>query len=375
MSDFSVSRAARQPLLALALLVLAVTWAVPAPAASHDTSRFVRRIKVDDHGIVVDEKVRRDTLRFSSDGGDDHDHGVTIEVDSHGGDDIVRVFDDATVHADDHVSGSVVTVFGSVDVEGKVEGDVVAVFGSARIHDGAEVQGEVVAVGGTLEQSPDAIVRGESVSVGFLPANWGVPRLPVMIGMIVTGWLASIAFGWLLVLLSPTRFLRVAATSSRRTAASLLVGLVAIPGSFLAMMLLLVTVIGIPFALVLPPAMVVLAYAGQLAATYVLGCKLTGRRLGGGRDLMLPLVAGTLLVAFCFGAAALLFVMPGVARPAAVFFGLLGGLLLFCLNTIGTGAVLLSRFGASPRDVVWGAADPIPAPPTFSAEPDPSPTS
>src|SRR5262245_10342056 len=206
-------------------------------ASARDSGRFVRRIKVDDHGIVLDERVRRDTLRFS-DRDDDEDKGVTIEVD-HGGDDVVRVFDDATVHADDHVRGCVVTVFGSIDVEGTVDEDVVAVLGSVRLHEGAQVGGEVVSVGGTLEQSPGATVRGESVSVGFLPLHWEWPAVPVMIMFIITGWLASVAFGWLLAVLSPTRFIRVAATASRRTGDSLLMGLVEIPGSFLALEMLL----------------------------------------------------------------------------------------------------------------------------------------
>jgi len=370
MSDCSASRRLARLLPLLALLAL-TPWADAADAQARDTGRYVRRVRVDDHGIVIDERRSRDTLRFGD--ADDGDDGVTIAVEP-GGDDVVRVFDDAIVHADDHIRGCVVTVFGSIDVEGKVDEDVVAVMGSVRLHDGAQVGGEVVTVGGKLEQSPDAVVRGESVSVGFMPMEWAWPAVSVMIGTVVAGWLASVAFGWLLTLLSPTRFLRVAATASRRTAASLLVGLVAIPGSFLLLVLLLVTVIGIPFAIVLPPAMVLLAFAGQLATTYVLGCKLSGRTLGAGREMMLPLIAGTLVVAVCFIAAAILFASPGPARPAAVFFGLLGGLLLFCLNTIGTGAVFLSRFGASPGDVVWKAADPIPAPPPFTREPDASPT-
>ena len=372
----SVCSASSRPLRLVSLLaLLALVLPAVGDAAARDSGRFVRRIKVDDHGIVIDERVRRDTLRFGGAGdADRHDKDISIEVDHDGGDDVVRVFDDAVVGAGDHVRGSVVTVFGSIDVEGTVDQDVVAVMGSVRIHPGAEVGGEVVSVGGALEQAPGATVRGESVSVGFLPLHWEWPAVPVMIMFIVTGWLASVAFGWLLALLSPTRFVRVAATASRRTMASLLIGLISIPCSFLALVLLLVTVIGIPFALVLPPTMVMLTYAGQLAATYLLGCKLTGRRLGEGRDLMLPLIAGTVVVGACFVAAAFLFAMPGFGRPAALFFGLLGFLLLFCLNTIGTGAVFLSRFGGDPRDVVWGGADPIPAPPPFTREPDASPT-
>ena len=361
------SRRARLGLACWALLLAPLALPATAAAAKDEEARSVRRVRVSDSGIVIDETVR-DTIRIVDEGEDDSDAtdvrtgDLHIRVDDDG-DDVVRVFDNAHVAAGDHINGSVVAVFGSVTVEGTVDGDVVAVLGSVRLRDGAEVGGEVVSVGGSLDQSPDARVHGESVSVSFMPMSWGLPGLPVMLGCIVAGWLASIAIGWMFAALFPNRFVRVAATSSRRTAASLLVGLLSIPAFFLLLVLLFVTVIGIPLALVLPPAFLLLSYAGQMAATYVLGTKLTGRSVGSGRDLMLPLLAGSLIVAACFGAAAILYAVPGLSRPVALFFSALGGLLVFCLTTIGTGAFLLSRFGTRPSDVVWGSADPFPAPP------------
>jgi len=117
--------------------------------------------------------------------------------------------------------------------------------------------------------------------------------------------------------------------------------------------LLFVTVVGIPLAVLLPPAYVLLGFSGQMAATYVLGCKLTGRRLGGGNGMMMPILAGTTLVAAFFLVGALLFVLPGIARPLALFTVMLGMLVVMGLTAIGTGAFLLSRLGAEPRDLDW----------------------
>jgi hypothetical protein len=113
-------------------------------------------------------------------------------------------------------------------------------------------------------------------------------------------------------------------------------------------------------------------YAGQIAATYVLGCKLSGRQPGD-RGLMMPIIAGLTMVAACFGIAAALAAGPGIARLGFPFFGLLGVLLVFGLSCIGTGAFILSRFGRDPRDVVWQGSHPsagnVPAAPAVPVTP------
>ena len=69
--------------------------------------------------------------------------------------------------------------------------------------------------------------------------------------------------------------------------------------------------------------------------------------------MMMPILAGTVLVAAFFVIGALLFVAPGIARPLALFAVMLGGLLVMGLTAIGTGAFLLSKLGAEPHDIDW----------------------
>jgi len=308
-----------------------------------------------------DVKVHRDILR----------KGVEIDLDDKG-EGIVRMFSDASIPEGHRVSGDVVAIFGDVEVRGEVTGNAVAVLGSVRVLPGASIDGDAVSVGGRLDQSEGSNVGGQTVSIGFLPFTWGAPALSMMTGFIVVGWLTSLLVGWLFALLFPGRLVRVAVTSSRRTAASFLVGFVSLPACFVLAVLLLVTVIGIPIALLLPLAYGLTVYAGQVAATYVLGCKLTGRQPGE-RGLMMPVIAGLTLVGACFGIAAVLAAGPGFARLGSPFFGLLGVLLLFGLTCIGTGAFILSRFGRDPRDVVWrrSGATPgsIPSTPAVPATP------
>jgi hypothetical protein len=172
-----------------------------------------------------------------------------------------------------------------------------------------------------------------------------------MLFAVVAGWLVSMFIGWIFALLFPTGMLRVATVVERRPAASFFLGLLSVPAFFVALVLLCITVIGIPLGVLLPMVYVLMGYAGQLAATCVLGARLTRRSLANG--LMTPLVAGTLFVAILLAAGTALMAGDGVARPASLFLSLSGLLLLLGLGTLGTGAFLLSRFGTRPREVVW----------------------
>ncbi len=289
----------------------------------------------------------------------------------HGSDNgIVRLFSDARVGPGERVDGDVVAVFGSARIEGEVTGSTVAVFGSLDLRPGAIVHGDAVAVGGALHEGEGSKVSGQTVQVGLLPLTQGLPGLPVVITTIALAWLVSLFFGWLAAALFPLRLARVAITSSRRTAASLALGIVSGPLMLMCTLLLMVTVIGIPIALFLPIAYVVIVYAGQIAATYVLGCKLTRRRLGEG-GVTAPLISGSLLVASIFFLGSVLCETEGVVRTAALFCLLVGVLLMVGLSTIGTGAFLLSRAGTRPTDHA-GRGEfpaPAPAPPTPPAPP------
>lgn len=233
---------------------------------------------------------------------------------------------------------------------GEVTGDVVAVFGSVRLEPGASAGGDVVAVGGVLDQDPEATVHGESISLNFMPMEWGVPGIQVMFGMVLFCWLVALVMGWLLHLLFPTRMMRIATTAARRPAASFFLGLFSAPLMVITIVLLLITVIGIPFAVVLPIVYVFGVWAGQIAVTYLLGCRLLRRPLGEGRSPV-PLLAGISFVAAFFIAGAVLAGPPGASRTLALFFTLLGGLLILGLSALGSGSVLLSLYGTRPRDL------------------------
>jgi len=360
--------------LVLVLGVGAASGASRPKPASPDSGSQVTRVRVTDGGVYVNGEAiadsaeqetrdwtsKRDRMRHRI-----RNHirtGMSGEYErvriNDSGAGIVRLWSDAHVSRGDTVDGDVVAVFGSVTVEGAVTGDVVAVLGSVHLKDGARVDGSAVSVGGRLEQGQGVTVKGETVQVGFSPITLGLPARSVILFAIAAGWLVSMFTGWIFALLFPTGMLRVGTVVERRPAASFFVGILSMPACLVALVLLCITVIGIPLAVLLPMVYMLMGYGGQLAATAVLGARLTRRSLSGG--MMMPLFVGSLFVALLLGIGGLLLV-GSASQPVALFFLVSGCLLLLGLGTLGTGAFLLSRFGTRPREVIWHGHDPLPA--------------
>lgn len=374
--------------LALALAAL-VLGSGTAHAQRGDRDTTIERISIGSDGIRIErrdgaKRIERDaTVRIDRTGVTVEEadaettrskrvsvHGPVVIVDD-GDAGLVRVFADAEVDENERIEGDVVAVFGSVVVRGHVAGNVAAIFGSAVLEPGATVEGDVVALGGVLDQASGAVVNGESVSLGLFAWAPSVPTLPMMVGVVFGGWVVSLIGGLLLWLLFPSRMQRIAVTSAQRTGGSFVLGVASAPLVVISIVLLLVTVIGIPLAILLPLLYVTAVWAGQLAATYVLGCRLLRRPLETAGGSFGPLVAGTLFVASFFVIGAALAGPEGVLRTLALFFALLGILLQIGLSVVGIGAVLLSRFGTRPRLDAAEAASPGPLPGTSAPLPAP----
>lgn len=350
------SRLSKAALAAFAALALAGA-AEAKVVVVRDSGESVSRVHISGEGVTVN--------REASDEGavvviGDSVGGGALIVDSGAG--MVRLFSDARVGAGERLDGDVVAVFGSAHVAGHVTGSVVAVFGSVDFEPGASVGGDAVAVGGSVEDAEGVRIDGQTVSVGLAPLTFGLPGVPVMLACLALGWVVTLFFGWVFAALFPERLARVAVTSSRRTLLSLLLGLFAFLVMPVLSILLIVTVIGLPIGIMLPFAYVALLYAGQIAGTYVLGSKLVRRPLGE-RGAMSAVVAGSLLVASFFVVGVILWGSPGTVRTIAVFFHLVGLLVITGLSLIGSGAFLLSRLGTRPKSLAEeGVPGPLPGP-------------
>jgi hypothetical protein len=302
--------------------------------------------------------------------------------------DQVRMGGNITVPKGETVLGDVVAIGGDVDVEGRVLGDVVSLGGVLRLYDTARVNGDAVAVGGRLEKDPGAQVLGKTTTVGVqLPFVMGHRRTWEASGPVgaLVGFLVTLLWIALLLILGAV-FLLVMSRHVDRAEANLrssplkagLVGFLAqlffLPVYVIGLVLLVITIIGIPIAVLWAVGFFVLgfvaAFFGFTAVARAVGRSVMERL---GRPLSSSYVA--LLMGLIVLSAPMLFhnlfhLGPGMMDFFAMLFFGLGCLVLYIAFTIGFGAAILTRFGTRttwsgepPPGFGEPAAPPPPAPP------------
>jgi len=382
------SRGARARALAARiapLFVLLLAFAAPAHAKTHTVIRSHQGkldvVSANGDTVHVDRTVTGVTLsgegiRIQGGGSrvirvprlpGEPDVNIDVNVDDstlgamgyghHGSGDIVQMFENVHVDKDRVVDGDVVSIFGSADVQGRVAGQVVSVFGDVVAGDSAHIGGDVVTVGGTLRASPTAEIQGQTVSVPL----FGTPRMARWLpgaAMIASVFFFAI-LGALLALLFPERLVRVAGVVSRRTFLSFLLGLLAFPALPVVVVVLCITVVGIPVAVLL-----LLLFPVAMFMGYVASCALMGARIMR-QDVAAPPVWRSVIAGLVF--VGLFFVVGGILTNLAPggflrvlgfsFFGL--GLVIASVSSLlGLGALFLSRLGEPERErpVVAGPA-------------------
>ena len=224
--------------------------------------------------------------------------------------DIVSIGGDVKV--DGQVRGDAVSVGGEAKINGRVTGEVVAIGGDVELGPEAEVFGDIVTVGGRVRREDGSSVLGEVSEVAWDDFDWnfggdwfdgwdgdwfpGVGDRPPFFRLgKVFEFVQSIIFTFLLIALSglvllvaPKGVGRVRSAAASDLGIMFAVGLGVevffIPVLVIVSLLLAVTIIGIPFAVLVWPA----AFIG-LAAAFVFGYAGIG---GGGRRLVPPALPG-----------------------------------------------------------------------------------
>lgn len=312
----------------------------------------------------------------------------SVDLDS--SDDRVRVGASVHVGEDEVVDGDVVAVLGSVSVDGRVTGDVVSVMGSVNLGEDAIVEGEVVVVGGTLNREPGAVIEGgvEEVAWGGPNVHFGGPEfhapfLEGVGGMIMTViWIVVLgALAALMYLLARRPVERMAYRISESPWKAALVGLVAqilfFPVLVLSIVLLAISIIGIPLLLAVPFALVALAIGmliGFTAVARILGSA-AETRFGWQHDnAFVSVLIGVGIIMLVSFFASVLGVAGGPLGVFAIILGILGFVLQYAAWTVGLGALLLTRFGTR---YGWGEAPGpgTPAVPTTPPDAPPPPPS
>ncbi len=244
---------------------------------------------------------------------------------------VVSIFGDTRVTGD--VSDGTVSVLGNTYIDSKVDGDVVAVLGSMELGPHAQIDGSVVVVGGNLQRDPAAIIHGDVQhvfsgdfgSVGWL-RSWvrhcllyGRP-LALAPGL---GWAWSLALACLalyavLALLFREGITRCVQTFEAQPGQSVLAALIAMLLTPILVVLLFVTVIGIP---AVPFVLVALFCAGLFGKAVMLawlGRRVTGSRGAGpmSHPVFAVLIGGVLVLG--------LYLVPVVGFLVYKLLGVLG---------------------------------------------------
>ena len=307
--------------------------------------------------------------------------------------DIVRFGRRVHVPVDERRRGDIVVIGGSLVVDGEVLGNITVIGGSAEFGPEAIARREVTIVGGRLRRDPGArFPRGvNEVSFDMIDLDFadfgGLPRirLPGPSGQFfrsldLVGTLMRFAFFGLL----GSVVLLVAAGSSERVArrvalepvkagfVGFLAQLLFLPLLITGILLLVVTIIGIPLLVLVPVVLVGALVVMVLGFTGV--AQGVGQVFGGGAGpgrrsafVLFWLGLAIVMTPTLFGEA--LGLIPGPFGFFAVLLGIIGFVVEYVAWTAGMGAVILNRFGGVPAAAAGAPPPPIPEPPAETTPP------
>lgn len=209
--------------------------------------------------------------------------------------DRVRFGGDITVGRNERLDGDVVAIGGSADVQGEVSGDVVSIGGTLTLGPDAIIRGDAVSVGGGLNRSPGARVEGDVVEAG--PGGRGFRRgqfLPMMFGTFwsrvgsLAGTLLRIGLlmlvAQIVVAFGRGAVERIASRTGSVPVRSGLVGLLGeilfVPVLVLTVVVLAISIVGIPLLVLVPFAVLALMLVilvGFVGLSHNIGTRLATR--------------------------------------------------------------------------------------------------
>ena len=318
----------------------------------YEGKKFIE-IRIDDEGIRGIDEFGKEVIfeeRLGRGDRDDEYDGDRGPYDGPTGEQAIVEFGNVYIEYDDEIDGDVVTIKGNVTVDGIVYGNIVSpktvVLGPEAI-----VTGDIIAK--RLEKDPDAEFHGRHIlfSLGSFPFPYkigiGLPGLGSWI--IVAIFMMIFTSIFMIIFQRPVK--RIQYHLATGFFKNLAVGLVLILAILPVFVLLCITIVGIPVAIIVYPLALLGAFIlGHIGAAYFVG-KALGR-------LTDSLRFDSTFVTTIVGVAALMvswmisgfFVAVG-SEALAIFFFVFGIITLAITATAGLGAVWLSRFGTRPADV------------------------
>ncbi len=273
-------------------------------------------------------------------------------IHAHGnGNDLVRMGEDITIEENQVVSGDVVSIGGNVTVRGKVRGDAVSIGGNVKLEGTGSIEGDAVSIGGSVQRGPEAHLGGQNVGMRFVPMGLlGLARPHRRFGFLsVTLHLVWMLFlllaAWIVVGLAERRVRVTAAYVETHLWWSLGTGLAVLILYPVAFLLLCVTIVGIPLALISPVALLLALIVGGLIVASLVGLRLIGGNATDRAGLIRAVLLGVVLFEGVPLIASLLRLASGPLHFLGIAVAVFGEAVIFVSASIGLGAIILSRFG------------------------------
>ena len=270
------------------------------------------------------------------------------------------------VTVDGTVEGNAVSVMGSNTINGTVEGNAVAVLGTLHLGPNSKVEGNAVSVGGRVVREPGSIVNGGIVEQGHGldfsedsgAMSWWNHGLrmgrPMAFGPHLSFlWVLNVCLIGLYLLFSvafPNGIRKCGDTLVNRPGLTFLTGILAVLALPVVFILLLVTVVGIPVAVIVLPLSILAALLfGRAAINALVGRSILGKD----QHPALTVLVGSLVMLA-------LYLVPLVGLMLFAFVAFLG--FACALATLFTSTK--SALPPPPPSVVVPAAPVAPAPAT-----------
>lgn len=271
--------------------------------------------------------------------------------------DVICIFCD--VQVDGSTTGSAVSVFGNVAVNGTVGAEATAPFGRVHIAEQGVVHGDVVA--SQVEREPGGRIGGRrhEILLNFFGSEAGGEFWTKQVFIVLV--VLKILFWLFLVLLAHALAARnIGKVKARMQQSYIKAFLMGVLGQILLLpvwLILVVTIIGIPIAVFVMP---LLLFAGLILAMAAVG-QLVGDKIAENTSLPLHSSLSHTMTGVAalqvFAYLSILFILPtghpdfGPAfRMATVAMIILAAITGYVVITLGTGAVLLTRFGTRPKE-------------------------
>jgi len=315
-------------------------------------------LKVDDESLdKIDEKILEKLEGIPESlaavfGGDEDRRFARVK-----GADLVQIGKTIRIESDELVNGDVVSIGSNIIIDGKVTGDVAAIFGSVELGSGAIVNGEVVSILGNVSRADGAIVRGETAVIGGRHGHRGLvyPLGPFGEGFFNAGARIVVFIIGILLLLMVFYFLgeRMRRAGSHATGAFLKsfgVGLLVFFGGLVLVIILTIilaiTIVGIPVAVLLDFSYIALLVLGYFVSAFALGDFLSAKFNLEGNSVYGRALIGLVALSIFGIVASFMFFNP-ILGPARIILRVISYCINFVAVMTGVGAFILSRAGSN----------------------------